>query len=174
MKNMNNSKSGLKSWRRAVAAIVLPGCAAGVAWAQAPAGHVPALAVRMETARSGQVLREIVDPATGNRWLLERDADHPGGPGRLVLAGRERMARENEPGQALEAGGPPPLIRAGDRVVLVAHTGVMDAELECVALGPARLGSVFPVRLKIGGRVLEAVALGPGMAEWNLEGGAGR
>jgi len=35
---------------------------------------------------SGQVLRTIDDPGTGQRWLLLRDESHPGGPARLVLS----------------------------------------------------------------------------------------
>jgi hypothetical protein len=35
----------------------------------------------------GEVVREIDDPHTGQRWLLVRDGQQPGGPGRLLLAG---------------------------------------------------------------------------------------
>jgi hypothetical protein len=34
---------------------------------------------------SGEIVREIDDPHTGDRWLLLRNAEAPGGPGRLVL-----------------------------------------------------------------------------------------
>jgi hypothetical protein len=38
----------------------------------------------------GQLVRIIDDPSLGDRWLLIRDPNHPGGPGRLVLASRTR------------------------------------------------------------------------------------
>jgi len=116
----------------------------------------------------GSPVREIDDPSTGNRWLLERGVEHPGGPGRLVLAGRNHAAARAGKGQspAGEAISGMPVIRAGDVVTLVAHTAVMDAALESLALAPAAAGATLRVRLKIGGRVMEAVALGPGKAEW--------
>lgn len=111
------------------------------------------------------VVRVISDPSTGDRWLLERDPVAPGGPGRLVrlsagqeppLAANDRIRNE----KAL----PPRAIRAGDRIVVEEHTAVMDAELEGVALNGARTGATLRVRLKIGGRVVSAVAEGPGCA----------
>lgn len=148
---------------------------------------------------ANEVLGEIVDPANGNRWVLE-NGDRPGGPGRLVLASRASAhADRAAEGVICRAGfaapstiplanpaavtSPPvvraPVIRAGDRIVLVARTSVMDASLAAVALGPARAGSVFKVRLdidgRVGGKVLEATALGPGRAEWDVAvGGAWR
>ena len=32
----------------------------------------------------GEVIREVIDLETGDRWLLLRDAANPGGPGRMV------------------------------------------------------------------------------------------
>lgn len=113
----------------------------------------------------GAILREVDDPATGNRWLLEREVEHPGGPGRLILAGSHGTKAQNgvrSAGQSLAM----PVIRAGDTLTLVAHTAVMDAELQAVALAPARAGAALRVRLKTGGRIVEAVALGPGQAGW--------
>lgn len=122
-----------------------------------------------QPAQGGEVLREIDDPANGCRWLLERDAQHPGGPGRMVLvAGMATGLRESAATQL-----PVPVIRAGDPLLLEAHTATMDAELEAVALAPAAVGSELEVRLKIGGRVLRAAAVAPGRAEW-LESGAER
>src|SRR5579875_1549075 len=112
-----------------------------------------------------EIAGEIRDPATGDRWLLERDPAVPGGPGRLVrLAAGEPM-----PPQAARAGreqekASPPVIRAGDRVGVEEHTAAMDAELEAVALSGAPSGARLRVRLKIGGRVVNAVALSPGRA----------
>lgn len=113
----------------------------------------------------GAILREVDDPATGNRWLLEREAGHPGGPGRLILAGSNLAKARN----SLQSAGKPvssPVIRAGDALTLVAHSAVMDAELQAVALAPARAGAALRVRLKAGGKIVGAVALGPGQAEW--------
>jgi hypothetical protein len=58
-----------------------------------------------------------------------------------------------------------PVIHTGERVILEEHTPVVDGRLEAVALGPAVIGGEFNVRLKMGGKVLRAVALGPGRAE---------
>lgn len=153
---------------------------------------------------ANEVLGEIVDPANGNRWVLE-NGDRPGGPGRLVLASRASAHADRAPERETRRGSfaarrvlspvnsaafarpavirapviRAPVIRAGDRIVLVARTSVMDASLAAVALGPARAGSVFKVRLdidgRVGGKVLEATALGPGRAEWDVAvGGAWR
>jgi hypothetical protein len=115
---------------------------------------------------SGEVVRAIDDPHTGDHWLLLRDAARRGGPGRLLLAS----------GSALRQGGPAagqPLpgwvIRTGDRLILEENTAVAEARLEAVALGPAPRGFPLRVRLKIGGTVVRAVALGPGRAAFAPE-----
>jgi flagella basal body P-ring formation protein FlgA len=46
---------------------------------------------------------------------------------------------------------------------------VVEARLEAVALGPAVVGSAFNVRLKIGGKIVRALALAPGRAALALE-----
>ena len=104
----------------------------------------------------GSAMRILVDPATGERWVLERDAANPGGPGRLTAAGR--VAR---PGMAK----PSWIIRAGDRVVVERHTPILDEALEAVALGSAAAGGRLSVRITLGARVEEARAMGPGRAE---------
>jgi flagella basal body P-ring formation protein FlgA len=58
-----------------------------------------------------------------------------------------------------------PVIRAGESLIVEEHTSLVDARLEAVALGSALAGSAITVRLKIGGRVVRAVALAPGRAE---------
>jgi hypothetical protein len=125
-------------------------------------------------AASGDIVREIDDPHNGDRWLLMRDESHPAGPGffRLVsTASGGRMdpsqARQTTPG----ADTPPPVIRAGDRVVVEENTTVVEAHLVAVAMGPAWAGSAFNVRLSIGGRVVRAVAQGPGRAIFQEETG---
>jgi hypothetical protein len=118
---------------------------------------------------AGEIVREIDDPHLGYRWLLVRDDSHPGGPARLVMASAARgsglEARQGTP----QADAPPPVIRAGDRVILEEHTSIVDAHLEAVAMAPAWAGSAFDARLSIGGRVVRAVASGPGRAIFQEE-----
>ena len=121
---------------------------------------------------AGEVIRAIQDPHSGERWLLMRNDDHPGGPGRLLLAN----APERSPGLAVPGTAPRSramklalpgevvAIRAGDRLVVEEHTAISDVRLEAVALEPAKVGMTLTVRLKIGGREERAVALGPGRA----------
>jgi len=141
----------------------------------------------------GEVVREIDDPHTGQRWLLVRDGQLPGGPGHLLLAGQAQAERvpsgqvqtrqsqagpvqtetiKKEPGNASgQIVAAPvelrflPVIHAGDRLVVEEHTPVVDALLEARALNPATRGSELDARLSIGGRVVRVVALGPGRAE---------
>ena len=124
------------------------------------------------------VVREIDDPATGMRWLLERDPAYPGSPGRLVPASGTRAVPDKNPragslaprpAQAAVPSAVPSslkaIIRGGDRLVVEQHTAVIEARLEAVALGPARCGATFQARLKIGGKVVRVVELAPGRAE---------
>jgi hypothetical protein len=115
----------------------------------------------------GEIVREIDDPNLGDRWLLMRNDEVPGGPGRLVLVAAHRQASggallrarsQTEEARLL------PIIRAGDRVTVEEHTAHVDALLDARALSPAAAGSALDARLAIGGRVVRAVALGPGRA----------
>jgi hypothetical protein len=113
--------------------------------------------------------REIDDPATGDRWILMRDAAHPEGPGRMALISPQRT--ESRFGSARGAGTanvtfstPVLVIHGGDKVTVEEHTPVVDARLEAVALGAAAQGNPFRVRLTIGGEVILAVATAPGHA----------
>jgi hypothetical protein len=101
--------------------------------------------------------RVIEDPHLGRRWVLARDPEHPGGPGKLV---------EKAAGAAQSGSGPKalPVIRAGDRVLVEENTRVARGLFEAVALGTARPGASFRVRLCVGGRVVWAIAMGPGRA----------
>jgi hypothetical protein len=123
----------------------------------------------------GEVVREIDDPHTGDRWLLVRNDQVPGGPGRLVLIAAHRHPSG---GAILRTAGPAgdveilPVIRAGDRLIVEEHTARVDAVLEALALNPAAPGSALDVRLAIGGNVVRAIALGPGRAALQQETGA--
>lgn len=115
---------------------------------------------------AGEIVREIDDPHTGARWLLMRDPSHPGGPGRLLLAGGFRPGyRRNLP----EAAPPRPVIHAGDRLIVEENTPLVESRLEGTALGPASPGLPLDVRLTIGGRVERVVAIGPGRAAFQAE-----
>ncbi len=111
------------------------------------------------------VVREIDDPSSGDCWLLERDPSHPGGPGRLVLARRESSLPES---------GEKPVIRAGERVIVEENSPVAVARLEAVALSNGWRGSALKVRIEIGGRIARAIAIAPGRAALEEEGGARR
>ena len=113
-----------------------------------------------------EIVREIDDPHTGDRWLLMRNGQFPGGPGRLVLATAHRDAvgaSGRFAGQADEVQ-VIPVIHAGDRLVVEEHTAAVDAVLVARALNPATAGAQLKVRLTIGGNVVSVVALGPGRA----------
>ena len=140
-----------------------------------PAGQAAAAPDRMQVVASQSeaafdsnpdVFREIVDPSTGDLWLLLRDPNRPGGPGRMVLVRQGAYAanalRQDSmrPAPVIHS----PLIRAGDTVIVEEHTTAADARLEAVALGPAANGAHFKARLKIGGRVVHVVAISPGHA----------
>jgi len=118
-----------------------------------------------------KVLRVIDDPSTGVRWLLVRDSDHPGGPGRMVVSSENASGARGISATATARGlispGPAafdPVIRIGDRLIVEEHTAVADASLEAVALSAANLGAPLDVRLRIGGKRLRALATGPGHA----------
>ncbi len=131
------------------------------------AAHLPPSPAMTATVRPGaEIFREIDDPGTGNRWLLERDPDHPGGPGRMVLAAPGVSGGAGSARATAQAARTPllPVIRAGERVIVEENTPLVEARLEAIALAPALAGSVFAVRLQIGGKVVRAVALGPGRA----------
>ncbi|MGA2887323.1 MAG: hypothetical protein ABSE51_04675 [Terracidiphilus sp.] len=175
----------MKDWMRmglemALGIAVLAQAAAPAACAQAPGLSGAANASTLTALSSpkliialvqipveGEIVREIDDPHTRDRWLLMRDSQHPGGPGRMVLV----AARRDEPGRASANAAAEkdearfnPIIRAGDRLIVEEHTEVADAVLEARALNPAAQGSAFDARLTIGGRVVRAVALAPGRA----------
>ena len=115
----------------------------------------------------GEVVREIDDPHTGDRWLLVRNDQVPGGPGRMVLVAAHRNPSGGNAVRAVAERHEATLlsvIRAGDRLIVEEHTARVDAVLEARALTPAALGDAFDVRLTIGGNRVRAIAMGPGRA----------
>ena len=107
--------------------------------------------------RSGGAAREFVDASNGIRWLLVKDSVHPGGPGRLT-------ADDSAPGQRQI------VIHAGDAVLVEEHSEHVDLRLQAVALYPAAAGEMFPVRLRVIGKVIQVRASAPGRAELAAEG----
>ena len=142
--------------------ILLP----GVAHAQQA---TPATASRVLQPFGGPI-RVIVDPATGDRWLLRRDAAHPGGPGRWarVMRGPARGGTPGGAAPATAAAGKP-VIHAGDRLIVEENTPVVEAHLEAVAMTSAAAGGAVQVRLAIGGAVLSATVRAPGLAEMTAQ-----
>jgi len=61
------------------------------------------------------------------------------------------------------------VIHTGDEVTVEEHSAVIDARLQAVALGSAAAGSELRVRLRIGGKVVDALALKPGRAVFAAE-----
>jgi hypothetical protein len=156
---------------------------------QAAQGTAHSTQIPTATAKSSssEIVREIADPSTGIRWLLVRDASHPGGPGRMVpvaefkseqsesakIESREGHNLSGDPSKAMATepvfGPLPSIVRAGDRLIVEEHTSIVDARLEAIALGPAAAGATLNVRLKIGGKVVRALVLGPGRATLQTE-----
>jgi hypothetical protein len=129
----------------------------------------------VETQGQGEVVREIDDPHTGDRWLLRRNDQVPGGPGRLMLVAAHRNAAGGATPRAAGVTGDAqilPVIRSGDRLILEEHTARVDAVLEARAMNPAALGALLDVRLTIGGNVVRAIALGPGRVALQTRTGA--
>ncbi len=112
---------------------------------------------------AGSVFKEIDDQGSGLRWLLVEDPAHPGGPGRLVsLRSDETKAKPGKSAAGVVKTNP--VIHAGDTVQVEEHSAVVDASLQAVALSSAIPGGMLRVRLRIGGRVVKARALGIGRA----------
>ncbi len=110
-----------------------------------------------EPTPEARVFRRLDDVGTGSRWLLIYDAQHPGGPGQWVAA------NDRKPYQARHISDGP-VIRPGDKLIVEEHSRTAEAYLEAVAQSPAAVGQGLDVRLKIGGKVVRAVALAPGKA----------
>lgn len=122
--------------------------------------------------------RVIDDCGTGHRWLYLRDSSRPTGPAKLVMIVRDasddsysRSCREFN--HALVKAERPsiPVIRAGDLIELSEITPGLAVHLQAIALASASVGDPLKVRLKIGRRVLRAVATGSRTAKAEVEEG---
>jgi hypothetical protein len=119
-----------------------------------------------------EVIGEIKDGSTGDLWLLTRNREHPAGPARLLreMVGQGESGRRfgktiaGETASGIEPSALRPVIHMGDRVTVEEHTAGVDARLEAVALSSASAGSRLSARLRIGGKVVQAVAVAPGHA----------
>jgi hypothetical protein len=113
----------------------------------------------------GEIVRQIDDPHTGIRWLLARDASHPGGPGVLVPSNDERPSQTLSSSSTVASMAQAvPVIHAGDRLIVEETTALYDTRLEGVALGVARVGQQIAVRLVLSARVVRAQVFAPGRA----------
>ena len=117
-------------------------------------------------------IRTIEDPATHQRWMLLQNLNQPAAPALFVPTPQEFFCTGLGPKRceltvqrASHA-----VIHAGDQLILSEHTRVSDAELEATALKTAAIGERLPVRLKLGGRILSAIATAQGRATLSGEG----
>lgn len=127
------------------------------------AGLGAALAVAQQTRNPGPAapaVRVVTDRSTGLVWELRRDAAHPGGPGRMTMSTANGTASNSRP----ETGWVRPVIRAGDRVMVVELAEAASAHLEGVAVSPAGAGAPLLIRFGFAARPVRAVAIGPGRA----------
>lgn len=111
------------------------------------------------TTTTVEIVKVIDDPQTGKRWLLLKNQQHPGGPGQLVPVDASLTTVAGQIARPLPS---QPMIRSGDPVVVEEQTPLLEARYEAVALCSAAKGKAMNVRLKVNGKVLHAVALGPG------------
>jgi hypothetical protein len=116
-----------------------------------------ALAESRPLAPRDEVVRSFEDAATSDRWVLERDSAHPGGPGRLIKV-------TGGPSRAERSVNLSPVIRAGEKVTVAERTSTVAVRLEGVALSSAGSGELLKVRLKVGGWLVRAIAEAPGRA----------
>ncbi len=110
------------------------------------------------------LLAETDDSSLGRRWLLYRNPRHPEGPGRWIALTVAAPIPSQVASLPVQGSGAlqRPTIRAGDRVILEESTPIVEARLEAIALVSAFPGSRLRVRIVLGGKVLEAIAIAPG------------
>ena len=115
-----------------------------------------------------RVIRSFEDASSHQSWMVVRDKKQPAAPARLwgptMLRGAGCASAE-ESREALLQTASRLIIHAGDSLIVDEHTAIVDARLEATALNAAAGGERLKVRLMIGNRVVEAVAIEPGRAE---------
>jgi len=112
---------------------------------------------QFRSAKDNHVIRRIVDPFTGTKWVLTRDLLGRGGPGRLSKETRTPVATSSR--AAL-----PVVIRTGDRLAVEDRFPNGRGEFDAIALDRATEGSQFRVRLNVNGKIIRVMAVGPGRA----------
>jgi Chaperone for flagella basal body P-ring formation len=122
-------------------------------------------------------VRILDDPALiGSRWLLERDPIHPEGPGRWLKVpscGPCNPILRNSPiagvAGGVVAGYVLAVIHGGDELMIEEDSKLVEVHLQAVALESAAPGEFIAVRLRSTGKIIRAVAVGPGRAEFAQE-----
>jgi hypothetical protein len=120
-----------------------------------------------DKAADWRVIRSFEDAGTHQSWQVMRDPRCPAAPARLVgptilHGGRASMeeSRDVRLQTALRL-----LIHAGDSLIVEEHTTLVNARLEATALSSAAQGEPLKIQLKIGDRIVRAVAVERGRAE---------
>jgi hypothetical protein len=117
-----------------------------------------------------RALQIMNDPGTGRRWLLVEQLDRPEAPALLMLmpdnhaCSKLPIADSEWRYPSAHRALPVPVISPGDSIILSEASPVSDGRLEAIALERAATGQELTVRLKLGGHLLRAVAIGSGRA----------
>lgn len=115
-----------------------------------------------------RVIRSFEDAGTHRSWTVVQDKKQPAAPARLVEAAIHPTvgrASAEESGEASLQMASRLIIHPRDSLIVDEHTAIVDARLEATALNAAARGERLKVRLKIGDRIVPAIAVEPGRAE---------
>jgi hypothetical protein len=121
-------------------------------------------------------IRSIEDRGTHQHWILLQNLNRPAAPALLLQGaqglpcGRFRIEKSGSRSKSDARSFQPPVIRAGDYLIVSEHSSELDADLEATALKSAVIGNSLTVRLKAGGRTLSVIATGPGRATFLQKG----
>src|SRR5438270_973376 len=107
--------------RRSAGAMLAVLVSIGVAGAQGSVADVE----QSGAVAGGRIVREIKDPHSGVLWRLYRDAENPGGPGRLAIAARDERASS----LAAQTKRSAPAIHARERVTVEEHSSAVEGYL---------------------------------------------
>jgi hypothetical protein len=123
--------------------------------------------LEFEAGEEHRAIRIIEDFATGTKWLIQRNSLRPGNPGQMIPVPGEcygSAAQTERQGKQESRRSSQPIIHAGDSVIVIEETPSLDASYEGVALSAAQSGEPVNIRLKIGGRALQGIAIARGRA----------